>query len=38
LLLGIFLGNRIFFRISEVVFGRIVGAVLVAVAVKLFVG
>lgn len=38
LFLGIWLGDRIFLKISEVVFGRIVGAVLLVVAVKLFAG
>jgi len=36
LFLGIYLGNRIFLRISESMFSRIVGAVLLAIAVKLF--
>lgn len=38
LFLGIWLGDRIFLKISETAFGRIVGAVLLLVAVKLFAG
>ena len=36
LFLGIFLGNRIFFKISEVMFGRVVGIILVIIGVKHF--
>lgn len=36
LFLGLFVGNKIFFKLSELNFSRIVGAVLLAVAIKLF--
>lgn len=36
LFLGIFIGNRIFFKISEILFGRIVGAILIIIGVKHF--
>jgi len=36
LLLGIMVGNKVFFKLSEVAFGRVAGVALIAISVRLF--